>query len=381
MRPEPSPDVIVIGAGVMGCAIAYQLARAGVGVTVVEREGVASGGSGRNGGGVRAQWRFPSELPWAVASIELFETLDEELGIDSEYRQTGNLILAASEAELEEYRAGVAEQRAAGLDTCLLEREEVFRLAPALDRGAPIVGARYCRTDGSCNPIAVTYGYATAAQRLGARLLLHTPVTALRIRGGAVAGVETPQGPIAAKTVVLAAGPWSVPLAREADVQLPIVPHRHHVLVTEPIPPLMEPFGIHLDSGAWWRQARNGSMHVGLGQETPPTYSQRAEATWVRDAGRAILTFLPALRHVKVLRCWAGLYDVTPDACHIVDWAPGIEGLLVVAGFSGHGFALGPVTGKLVKELLVEGRPSLPLQPFALARFGAEDFRGAATIL
>lgn len=381
MRAERPSEVVIIGAGVVGCAIAYELARAGVRVTVVERECVAYGGSGRNGGGVRAQWRFRTELPWAMAAIEIFKTLDEELGIDSEYRQTGNLILAADEAEMAEHRASVAEQRAAGLDTCILSAEEVFELAPALDRRAPIAGARYCPTDGSCNPIAVTYGYARAAEREGARFLLHTAATAIAVGGGRAQGVETAAGRIAADLVVLAAGPWSVPLAHGVGVELPIEPHRHHVFVTEPVPPLMEPFGIHLASGAWWRQARSGAMHVGLGQETPPTFSQEVDAAWLPQAARTILTFLPGLARVKVIRCWAGLYDVTPDACHIVDWAPGVEGLLIAAGFSGHGFALGPITGRLVKELLVDGRPSLALEPFALSRFSGEGFGRAATIL
>jgi len=381
MHAERPSEVVIIGAGIVGCATAYELARAGVRVTVVEQECVAFGGSGRNGGGVRAQWRFRIELPWAMAAIEIFQGLDEELGIDSEYRQTGNLVLAADEAEMAEHRASVAEQRAAGLDTCILSADEVYRIAPALDRRAPIVGARYCPTDGSCNPITVTYGYARAAQRLGARFLLHTPVTAIAVGGGRVQGVETPAGPIAADLVILAAGPWSVPLAHTVGVELPIEPHRHHVFVTEPVPPVMESFGIHLASGAWWRQARSGAMHVGLGLETPPTFSQEADAAWLTEAARTILTFLPALARVKVVRCWAGLYDVTPDACHIVDWAPGVEGLLIAAGFSGHGFALGPITGRLLKELLVDGRPSLALEPFALSRFSAEGFGRAATIL
>jgi len=381
MRAERPSEVVIIGGGVVGCAAAYELARAGVRVTVVEQECVAYGGSGRNGGGVRAQWRFRTELPWAMAAIEIFQTLDEELGIDSEYRQTGNLILAADEAEMAEHRASVAEQRAAGLDTCVLSADEVFRLAPALNRRAPIVGGRYCPTDGSCNPIAVTYGYAHAAQRLGARFLLHTPVTAITVQGGRVQGVETPDGRVPADLVILAAGPWSVPLARHVGVELPISPHRHHVFVTEPVPPLMEPFGIHLASGAWWRQARSGAMHVGLGQDTPATFSQHADPAWLPQAARTILAFLPALARVKVIRCWAGLYDVTPDACHIVDWAPGIDGLLIAAGFSGHGFALGPITGRLLKELLVDGHTSLALEPFAIGRFRSADFREAATIL
>ena len=182
-----------------------------------------------------------------------------------------------------------------------------------------------------------------------------------------------------ADIAIVGAGPAG--LAAALGIELPIAPHRHHVFVTEPVPALMEPFGIHLASGAWWRQARNGSIHVGMGEDWPPTFSQQVDAGWLERASRNILAFLPALAHVKVVRCWAGLYDVTPDACHIVDWAPGVEGLLIAAGFSGHGFALGPITGRLVRELLVEGTTSLPLAPFGLSRFTAEDFTGAATVL
>jgi sarcosine oxidase, subunit beta len=380
MKHNGTPEVVIVGAGVMGCAIAYELALAGVRVMVLEKESVAYGGSGRNGGGVRAQWRFPTEFRWAMASVEMFKDLDQELEIDSELQPTGNLILAASEAELQEHHASVVEQRKAGLDTLIVTREEVFRLAPALDRRAPIVGARYCSTDGSCNPITVTYGYANAARRHGVRFLLHTPVLSVATQGGAAVGVETSAGRIPADIVILAAGPWSVSLAEPLGFHLPIVPVRHHVMVTEPIPPLMEAFGIHLGSGSWWRQAKNGSMHIGFGQETPPTFGQQVDPTWAGEASKSILKFLPALRRVKVIRCWAGLYDVTPDACHIVDWAPGIENLLLVTGFSGHGFALGPITGRLVKELLTDDRTSLPLEPVSLGRFDTEESR-RATIL
>jgi sarcosine oxidase subunit beta len=376
-------EVVVVGAGIMGCAIAYYLARAGVDVLVLEKESVAYGGSGRNGGGVRQQWRFRTELPWAIASVKIFETIDEELDIESQYYQGGNFLLAATEEELEEHRQSVEEQRAQGLlDTCILSREEVLELAPNLNPAGPFIGARYCASDGSCDSLAVTFGYARAAKRHGATIRTHTRVLGIETEGQRTVGVTIPGGQVRADTVILAAGPWSLLLARDIGLELPIVPYRHHVMVTEPLPPLIEQFVIHLDSGSWFRQTRTGHVHIGFGDpDEPPGFNQQASPIWMRKAAKRVLDLVPALAGVQIVRCWAGLYDITPDACQIVDWAPNVENLLIVAGFSGHGFALGPITGKLVSELLLEGETSMPLDDFALARFEAEDFKEASTVL
>lgn len=376
-------EVVIIGGGIMGCAIAYYLARAGVDVLILEKKSVAYGGSGRNGGGVRQQWRFHTELPWAIASVKMFETIDQELDIESQYYQGGNFLLAATEEEMEEHRQSVEEQRAQGLlDTCILSREEVLALAPNLNPNGPFIGARYCSSDGSCDPLAVTFGYARAAKRHGATIRTHTEALSIATEGQRAVGVAIPGGQVRAEKVILAAGPWSLLLARDVGLELPIVPYRHHVMVTEPLPPLIEQFVIHLDSGSWFRQTRTGHVHIGLGDPNePPSFNQQTSSTWMQKAAKGALALLPALAGVQIVRCWAGLYDVTPDACQIVDWAPNVENLLIVAGFSGHGFALGPITGKLVSELLLEGETSMPLDDFALARFQAEDFEEASTVL
>lgn len=376
-------DVVIVGAGVMGCAIAYYLAKAGLDVLVLEKDSIAYGGSGRNGGGVRQQWRFPPELPWAIESVKIFKTIDEELGIESEYYQGGNLLLAATEKELEEHRRSVEEQRAQGLlDSYIVSREEVLKLAPALNPKGPFIGARYCESDGNCNPFAVTFGYAHAAERHGATIRTHTEVLSIEEHEGRVLGVRTTDGLVEGEKVILAAGPWTLLLARTVGLELPITSVRHQVMVTEAIPPLFEQFLIHLESGVWCRQTRGGHVQIGMGDpKEPPSFSQEASSTWLLRAARGVLELLPSLAGVHIVRCWGGLYDITPDACHIIDWAPNVEGLLIVAGFSGHGFALGPITGKVVSELLLTGKPSLPIDDFSLARFEAEGFKKASTVL
>jgi sarcosine oxidase, subunit beta len=367
-------EVVVVGGGISGTAAAYELARAGVSVTLVEKGELASMASGWTLAGVRQSGRHPSELPLAQAAVRRWKTLGEELGADIEYRQEGNLRLARAPEEVPIIARLVEEQQQLGLDLEFLpDPASVRAVAPALSD--TVLAASHCPTDGHANPIATVRAFAEAARRYGAAIRTGTEVTAIAVVGGRVTGVHTTDGPVGADVVVLAAGVYTDRLCELAGLTLPLKVAHVAVVQTIPLPPLIRQV-IGVANGDFaGRQEVGGRMRVTgdsfpwgwldgpLGPEDvqPPAWAVRVAL----DRAGAVL---PAFSGAKVARVWGGLIDLTPDELPVIERAPEVEGLIVAAGFSGHGFCLGPVTGRIVADLALGRAPALPLAPFALAR-------------
>jgi sarcosine oxidase, subunit beta len=368
-------EVVVVGGGISGTAAAYELARAGVSVTLVEKGELASMASGWTLAGVRQSGRHPSELPLAQAAVRRWKTLGEELGADIEYRQEGNLRLARTPEEVPIIARLVEEQRQLGLDLEFLpDPASVRTVAPALSD--TVLAASHCPTDGHANPIATVHAFAEAARRHGAVLRTGTEVTAITVVGGRVTGVQTTDGPVGADVVVLAAGVYTDRLCKLAGLTLPLKVAHVAVVQTIPLPPLIrQVIGVANgdfagrqevggrvrmtgDSFPWgWPDAPLGSEDV-----QPPAWAVRVAL----DRAGAVLS---ALAEAKVARVWGGLIDVTPDELPVIERVPEVEGLVVAAGFSGHGFCLGPITGQLICELITHRTASLSLHAFRRARF------------
>lgn len=372
---DNASEVVVVGGGISGTAAAYELARAGVSVTLVEQADLASMASGWTLAGVRQSGRHPSELPLAQAAVRRWVTLGEELEADIEYRQEGNLRLARTPEEVPIIAGLVEEQRHLGLDLEFLpDPASVRAVAPAISDA--VLAASYCPTDGHANPTATVRAFAQAARRCGAVVRTGTEVTALTMVGSRVTGVQTADGPVGADIVVLAAGVYTDRLCRLAGLDLPYKVEHVAVVQTIPLPPLIRQV-IGVANGDFaGRQEVGGRVRMTgdsfpwgwpdgpLGPEDvqPPAWAVRVAL----DRGAAVL---PALSGAKIARVWGGLIDVTPDALPVIERAPEVEGLIVAAGFSGHGFCLGPITGQLICELITKGTPSLPLHAFRRARF------------
>jgi sarcosine oxidase subunit beta len=381
-------DVVVIGGGISGTAAAYELARAGASVTLVERGELASMASGWTLAGVRQSGRHPAELPLARAAVARWERLGEELGADVEYRQGGNLRLARTPEEVATIRGIVDEQRDRGLDLRFLPDSTVVRtVAPAL---APsVLAASFCPTDGHANPIATVRAFAAAAGRYGARFLTDTAVTGIDASGGRVRGVRTTAGAIPADAVVVAAGVYTGRLTAPLGLDLPIFVGRVAVVQTVPLPPLIgQVLGV-AGADLALRQEVGGRVRLtGGGTPWPHDLAALAEGN---DAvqppvsevaaalGRAV-EVLPALADAGIGRVWGGLLDLTPDALPVVERSREIEGLVIAAGFSGHGFCLGPVTGEIVRDLVCHGETPYPIAPFRRGRFTSHGDRAAATL-
>lgn len=362
------PDVIVIGGGVQGCALAYYLRAEGRTVTVLERRGVGDAGSGRNTGGVRQQGRVRPEIPLAMEALEIWPQLDAELGAPTEYTRRGNLLIGGTDEQLARIESRVARQEGFDLDSRIVERRELEQLLPIVGPTAKV--ALYCPHDGHANPLLSTLAFAGAARRRGAEILEGTPATGLE-RTAYGWRVETARGPLEAEVVVNMAGPGAVDVCNWVGFSLPILNARVQTMVTEPLPPLFDQFVQDWDHKVFTRQTRSGNLLYGdLTEDYVLSDYQVFGADAVRASRKAITAF-PAFADLTVIRTWGGVLDVSIDQMPIVGEAPGLPGLFVAAGSSGHGFGTAPAVGRRMAQWIASGRRPDVLEPFGMERFSA----------
>jgi sarcosine oxidase subunit beta len=372
MRPLPSAaDVIVIGAGIMGLAIAYELARLpGERSIVVLDEGYLCGGaSGRNGGGVRAQWSDELSVRLMRESLGEFRAFARRHRINTWYREGGYLFLARNEQRAKELEDSVEVQRNAGLKTRLLEPAEIPKLVPELSTDGVLAGS-YNPNDAVVFPWPFIWGYAEGARSFGVSIHTFVKVLAIDVEAGNVRGVTTAQGRLTAPVVVLAAGALSPELAKSAGVDLPTYPHRHEICASEPLKPWLTPLVADLTDGLYFSQSTRGEIVGGIANaRVPEGPSQGSSARFLALYARALTARCPRLGAVRILRQWAGLYDISPDQRPIVGGVSAVRGLYLSSGFVGHGFMMAPVIGKRLSRLIVEGRSSTELDAWTLDRF------------
>jgi sarcosine oxidase, subunit beta len=375
-------DVIVIGGGISGTATAYELARRDVRVTLVERGDLASMASGWTLAGVRQSGRHPAELPLAQAAVNRWAGLADELGGDVEYRQHGNLRLARTDEEILTIQRVVDDGNGAGIPMELLAGSDAVRnVAPALTPG--IRAASFCPTDGHANPTLTVRAFADAAQRHGATIRTQTEVLGIVEDRGRVRGIRTRDGRLEAGVVVVAAGIYTprllAPLGLGLPMNITLVPMAN----TTAMPPALQQVLGVANGGFAGRQEVSGRFRLcgspvlwdgtqHTSENVMPSLQQMQST--LADA----MSLLPQLAEVGVSRVWGGLIDRTPDVLPVIERVTEVEGLVIGAGFSGHGFCLGPVTGEILADLATTGTTSHPIAPFALDRFARQTHEAEA---
>jgi sarcosine oxidase, subunit beta len=372
-RQRERTDIAVIGGGIVGLAAAYVLASRGKTVSVLERRTVGWEASGRTAAGVRQQGRDPREIALAMAAVRLWGTLDRELQGETGYRRDGNVFVAMSGEGMARLEAQGARERAMGLEVELLTAPQLrARVAAVSDR---CVGGKYCATDGVAEPALVITSLARAAERAGARVHQGAEVLDFVVEDRRVVSILTERAEFRPDVTVLAAGPWTALLAARLGVSVPIVPVRSQLMQTEPVGPVCKEFVIARELGVYCRPAPGGTMLVGgdyLRDELDPR-------TAGEGARRQISVCVPALATAPIHRVWSGLLDVTPDEVPLIGPVPGLRDCFMAAGFSGHGFCLGPMAGRLVAEWVAAGEPSLSLQALSPARFAGDAARAGGS--
>ena len=365
--------VVIIGGGVMGASTAYHLAVRGVkGIVLLEsRPFFGQGATGKCAGGIRYQFSTAINIRLSQLSLPMLDQFEEQTGQPIDLRYPGYLLLATTEQNVAMFRRNIQLQHSLGVATEWLDGDEARRRVPQMAAG-DVLAATFHGRDGLADPNSVVAGYISAARRLGAKAYTDAPVTGIDVERGRVVAVETSHGRIACETVVNAAGPWAGIVGEMAGVHVPITPVRRQMLTTTPLPDLAPdfPFVIDFARSLYFHREGEGLLTGMSNPDQAPGFDESVDDDWELRHLEAAIERLPMLAKAGLLANWAGLYEVTPDAHPIIDRVPEPEGLVLVAGFSGHGFMHGPIAGLLVSEIILDGHAhTLEIGELAYNRF------------
>lgn len=377
-------DVIIIGGGVNGCAAAYYLAKNGVkDVIVLEASNsIGHGGSSRNGGGVRQSGRDVRELPYAMYGIKhMWPTLSEELGVDTEYTQKGNLRMGKTPEHLKKLETLANNAKAVGLDVRMIDQKEVKEICPYLSDD--VIGASWCPTDGHANPLTTTLGYYKRALEMGVRFFTEAPVKELKKVKGKVRKVVLYDGTVfEGETVILVAGYESREIARTIGVDVPMTRLIDECIVTEMQPAMMDVMFGCADADFYGHQTKHGSFVFGSDSGWEPVTEMKDPATNILDPSRvttnsytlsascrAIQSYIPALKDAKIVRSWAGWLDEAFDGVPFLSQVEEAPGLILACGFTGHGFGTAPAVGLMLAQMAMGQETVVDISALRYDRF------------
>lgn len=363
-------DIVIIGGGVVGCSIAYNLAKLGAkNIILLEKNTLSSGATGRCGAGIRQQFGTKMNCILARESIKIFENLSQELEYDIELNQGGYLILAYTEKEVNQFKKNVALEQSLNIKARFITVEEAKEIVPPLNTEG-ILAATFCPTDGHANPFKTNFAYAEAAERLGVKIYTFTEVKEIETENHKIVAVNTDKGKVLTPIVVNAAGGYSGIIGKMVGVDIPVYSQRHQILITEPLDPLFRPMLMSFSRNFYCQQTPHGSIIMGFGD---PNERKDGDigSSWqfAQEMAQKMTAVLPLLKEVSMIRQWAGLYNMSPDAQPILGEHPQIEGFYMAIGFSGHGFMLAPITSKLIAELILKRKTSIPIDKLEIGRF------------
>jgi glycine/D-amino acid oxidase-like deaminating enzyme len=369
-------EIVVIGGGVMGTSIAFNLARRRAGrVVLLEKNTVCSGTSAKSSAIVRTHYTTPTTAAMALAARRIFERWADEVGGESGFVNTGMLFIGPA-GRRETVERTLAMNRALGIEASLIDAAEVRRLAPAI-RLPEDVAVVYEPRSGYANPHDVASSFARRFVDLGGDLRQGTPVTGIDVTGGRVRSVRTPAGEIAAAHVVIAAGPWARPVGRLAGLDLPVTASREAIVTLRPTFEWSprHPVTGDLVNEIYLRPETGGLLLLGntrdeIAPGDPDHYEDRPEPQAVTDVVTRLARLMPGISDAAITGGWCGMYEVSPDWNPIMGSAAQTAGLHYAGGFSGHGFKLSPVVGLLMAEQVLDGRAhTIDITPYRVERF------------
>lgn len=376
-----SADVVVIGGGVMGASAAFHLAEAGVDVVLVERGDLAGGSTSKAAGGVRANFSDELNIALGKRSLELFADFPNRPGQQIDLHRTGYLFVLTSAEAVADFEQAVGLQQQLGVCAEIVDPLRAAELSPYLDISG-VLAAAWSPDDGHCTPDSVVQGYAVGARRFGSRVMTHTEVTDILVSGGEITSVVTQAGRISTPCVINCAGAWSPQIANLVGFDLPVVPVRRQLVVTEPLKyPMATAFTIDYGSTFYWHREGPGMLMGFSDQSTQPGFDCTLDREFLDKLAELAKVRAPALLDVGIKVGWAGLYEVTPDHNALLGESHEVSRMLYATGFSGHGFLQGPAIGEILRDLYLGREPFLDISPLDVRRFASGALRPERNIV
>jgi sarcosine oxidase subunit beta len=364
-------DYLIIGGGIVGSSVAYHLAKRGAGkIVVLEQATLGSGSTSKAAGGIRAQFGAEVTIRMSLYAQNVYRHFEEEFGVTADYHEVGYLFLLTTQDELDSFKKNVAFQNALGVPSTILGPAEVSEMVPAV-KIDDLAGASYCATDGTAGPSEALQGFVRRGRELGVDFVEGSPVVGIDLGGGRVRAVRTPTETFETPLVVNAAGPWASQIGKMVGVELPVRPLKRHIWITERFDaiPGPTPQTIDFHSGFYFRKELENVMWSGGDMLERWDFNTEVEWDQLQASVEKAVKRVPILADARVMRGWAGLREVTPDHLPIIGPLPDLDGFVCANGFSGHGFMHAPASGRLVSELLLDGRTFLDISPFRYERF------------
>ena len=369
-------SIVIIGGGISGVAIAYNLAKKGMKDIVVFDDNYMTGGAtGRCGAGVRQQWGTKMNCLLAKASIDFFEQAQEilEYHRDIEFKQEGYLIVSTTEQEEIQFAKNVKLQNSVGIPAKKLTLDEALKIVPHLNKDV-VLGATFCPTDGHLNPFLMTDAYFHAAKRLGVQFFYREKVLDIVVKDGKIQKVVTDQREVLTDKVVNAAGGYAKEVGDLAGVDIPVYSENHEILVTEPIEKIQGPMVISFSKNIYCQQVPHGSFIMGRSDKNvAKNHDIGSTHSFLDEMSKTVTELLPPIGELRVVRQWGGSYNLSPDRQPIISGTDQLEGYYMACGFSGHGFMFAPMTGLLLSEIILKQPMSIDITDLHIDRFKNSD--------
>jgi sarcosine oxidase subunit beta len=372
---ERTADVVIIGGGIIGLSIAYHLALKKAGrIVLFEKGQLGEGSTSRCVGGIRTQFSTEINIRFSLESLKTFEQFEEEFGINPEFKRIGYLFLATTESEMEVFKENVSLQKEFNIPVELLNSDEIMARWPYL-RMDDILGGTFCPWDGYAGPSEVLSGFATGARKAGVKISEGIEVEEILLRKGKITGVKTKEEEVSTPVVVNAGGPYAALIGERVGIKIPVKPLRRQIFITAPfhLSDRLIPLTIDFYRGWYFRQEVDGLLLSGP-LDLEPSFNLNIDYEAMAETSENAIYRVPDLEKARIARGWAGLYEISPDHHAILGKVPELEGFILANGFSGHGFQHSPAVGKVIAELIVEGRANtIDISSLSIERFEKGD--------
>jgi sarcosine oxidase subunit beta len=367
-------DAVVIGGGGIGLSILYYLIKGGCqNVMLLERGMLATESTGKSAGGFRHQFSTDINIKMSQLTIKIFETFNEEMQQETLFHKKGYTFLIQNEQQLKLYKRNVQLQQSLGVNVDIITLDQLKELVPYIHTD-DLIAATFCPDDGFSDPYEIAQGYARQARKMGAKIKENSPVVAIQTENGKVISVSTDKETIETPIVINAAGPWAGEVGKLAGLDLPIKPYRRQIYTSAPFKPFIN-YNYRLPmvvdpSGVYLRSEGQTILMGKADKNEPPSFNQNLEWSFLEQLVEPAVNRIPIFEELEIQDGWAGLYDTTPDHHAILGTVPELQGFIMAAGFSGHGFMHSAAVGLTLSELILNGKAtSVDISPLHLSRF------------